>query len=111
MIVLDNRLCGYPPFYDESDAVLFEMIMKGKFDFDERYWKDLSKEAKNLISNMLQVDPVKRYDTYQVLKHPWIVGEANLSRVNLSKSISMNLKKHFDAGEKLAAPTTNTISE
>lgn len=27
----------YPPFYDESDAQLFELIMKGKFDFDERF--------------------------------------------------------------------------
>jgi calcium/calmodulin-dependent protein kinase I len=48
-------LCGYPPFYDESDAVLFEMIMKGRFSFDERYWKDVTAEAKDLIRNMLQV--------------------------------------------------------
>jgi calcium/calmodulin-dependent protein kinase I len=48
-------LCGYPPFYDESDAVLFEMIMKGRFEFDERYWKDITGDAKDLIRNMLQV--------------------------------------------------------
>lgn len=35
-VILYILLCGYPPFYDESDAVLFEIIMKGKFDFDER---------------------------------------------------------------------------
>eukprot|EP00055_Hartaetosiga_balthica_P018571 m.134796 g.134796 ORF g.134796 m.134796 type:complete len:414 (+) comp9734_c0_seq1:249-1490(+) len=92
-VILFILLCGYPPFYDESDAVLFELIMKGKFSFDDRYWKDVSKEAKHLISMMLTVDPVKRYDTYQVLSHPWITGEANIPHVNLSKSISMNLKK------------------
>eukprot|EP00043_Microstomoeca_roanoka_P013660 m.134043 g.134043 ORF g.134043 m.134043 type:complete len:479 (-) comp15814_c1_seq1:495-1931(-) len=92
-VILFILLCGYPPFYDESDAVLFELIMKGRFDFDERYWKDISKEAKHLISNMLVVDPVKRYDTYQVLEHPWITGKAHIPTVNLSKSISMNLKK------------------
>lgn len=91
-VILFILLCGYPPFYDESDAVLFELIMKGKFDFDDRYWKDISKEAKHLISNMLVVDPVKRYDTYQVLEHPWITGKASIPTVNLSKSISMNLK-------------------
>ena len=87
------RLCGYPPFYDESDAVLFELIMKGKFDFDERYWHEVSADAKDLIKHMLIVDPVKRFTTYQVLAHPWITGVARLPRVNLSKSISMNLKK------------------
>eukprot|EP00730_Choanoeca_flexa_P015092 TRINITY_DN6842_c0_g1_i2.p1 TRINITY_DN6842_c0_g1~~TRINITY_DN6842_c0_g1_i2.p1 ORF type:complete len:358 (+),score=111.52 TRINITY_DN6842_c0_g1_i2:224-1297(+) len=86
-------LCGYPPFYDESDAVLFEMIMKGRFSFDERYWKDVTSDAKDLIRNMLQVDPVKRYDTYQVLEHPWVSGKAKLPTLNLSKSVSMNLKK------------------
>ena len=25
-------LCGYPPFYDESDANLFAQILKGKQD-------------------------------------------------------------------------------
>ncbi|EGD72143.1 CAMK/CAMK1 protein kinase [Salpingoeca rosetta] len=92
-VILFILLCGYPPFYDESDAVLFELIMKGRFDFDERYWKDISKEAKHLISNMLVVDPIKRYDTCQVLQHPWITGKAHIPTVNLSKSISMNLKK------------------
>lgn len=139
-----DRLCGYPPFYDESDAQLFEMIMKGKFEFDDRYWGEISEDAKNLIVNMLQVDPVARYDTEQVraqlianadrfglvghprtpvaglcvrstcllsltarppthtqvLEHPWITGKVERPTVNLSKSISLNLKKTFgDKGE------------
>ena len=65
-VILFIILCGYPPFYDEQDPVLFELIMKGKFEFDERYWSEVSKPAKELISQMLQVDPVKRFDTYQV---------------------------------------------
>lgn len=92
-VILFILLCGYPPFYDENDAVLFELIMKGRFHFDERYWSDVSSSAKDLIRNMLQVDPVKRYNTYQVLEHPWITGEVAVPTVNLSKSISMNLKK------------------
>jgi len=87
-------LCGYPPFYDESDAVLFEMIMKGHFEFDDRYWKHVSKEAKSLIKNMLNIRPEKRLTTEQVLAHPWITGKCEVPSVNLSKSISMNLKKH-----------------
>jgi len=87
-------LCGYPPFYNESDAVLFEMIMKGHFEFDERYWKHISAEAKGLIKGMLEVKPERRLTTQQVLDHPWITGRCDVPQVNLSKSISMNLKKH-----------------
>ena len=28
-----KRLCGYPPFYEESNEKLFELIKKGKVDF------------------------------------------------------------------------------
>jgi hypothetical protein len=38
---------------------------------------------------------VKRFDTHQILAHPWVSGKANISNVNISKSISMNLKKHM----------------
>lgn len=31
-------LCGYPPFYDESDANLFAQIMRGEYEFDSPYW-------------------------------------------------------------------------
>ena len=31
-------LCGYPPFYDESDANLFAQILKGKEEKQDLYW-------------------------------------------------------------------------
>ncbi|UYV80973.1 CAMK1 [Cordylochernes scorpioides] len=37
-----DRLCGYPPFYDENDASLFAQILKGDFEFDSPYWDDIS---------------------------------------------------------------------
>jgi len=113
-VILFILLCGYPPFYDESDAVLFELIMKGRFHFDERYWRDVSDSAKHLIKNMLQVDPVKRYNTYMVLQHPWITGEVEVPRVNLSKSISVNLKKtglgHVKEEHTVMSDTATTIT-
>lgn len=37
-----HRLCGYPPFYDENDAKLFEQILKAEYEFDSPYWDDIS---------------------------------------------------------------------
>jgi calcium/calmodulin-dependent protein kinase I len=54
-------LCGYPPFHDDNHNALFKKIKKGKFQFDSPYWDNVSDDAKDLISQMLVVDPEKRY--------------------------------------------------
>ena len=40
-----TRLCGYPPFYDENDAALFQQILKAEFEFDTPYWDDISESG------------------------------------------------------------------
>ncbi|KAK6175987.1 hypothetical protein SNE40_014358 [Patella caerulea] len=45
MSFLYNRLCGYPPFYDENDAMLFQQILKAEFEFDSPYWDDISESG------------------------------------------------------------------
>ncbi len=47
---------------------------------------------------------MKRFDTYQVLAHPWVSGKAQISSINLSKSVSMNLKKHMGVDTKGSKP-------
>ena len=44
------RLCGYPPFYDENDAKLFEQILKAEYEFDSPYWDDISDSGTAKIS-------------------------------------------------------------
>ncbi len=53
-------LCGFPPFYDEDNAALFEQIKNGKFDFPSPYWDDISDQAKDLINKLLCVDRSER---------------------------------------------------
>lgn len=64
-------LCGYPPFYDESDANLFAQILKGDFEFDAPYWDEISDSAKDFIRHLICVDPEKRYTCAGALEHPW----------------------------------------
>lgn len=54
-------LCGYPPFYGDSDAQIFESVRIGKFDFPSPEWDDISESAKAFVLEMLQKDPNKRY--------------------------------------------------
>eukprot|EP00128_Syssomonas_multiformis_P016254 Colp12_sorted_trinity150504_noHs@10739 len=88
-------LCGYPPFYDENDAVLFQKIMKGRFEFNAPYWNSISDSAKDLISKLLVVNPDERLTADQVLQHPWL-REDNARDINLSQSLSQNLKNFKD---------------
>lgn len=37
-----NRLCGYPPFYDENDSKLFEQILNADYEFDSPFWDEIS---------------------------------------------------------------------
>lgn len=59
-VILYILLCGFPPFYDESAAVLYAQIKRGDYDFPDPYWTEISPEAKELVSRLLTVDPKKR---------------------------------------------------
>jgi serine/threonine-protein kinase RCK2 len=70
--VLYTLLCGFPPFYDESIQTLTEKVAKGQYTFLSPWWDNISKSAKDLISHLLTVDPVRRYTIDEFLNHPWI---------------------------------------
>lgn len=62
---------GFPPFYDESINVLTEKVARGYYTFLSPWWDDISASSKDLITNLLTVDPEKRYTIDQFLNHPW----------------------------------------
>lgn len=94
-------LGGYPPFQakDEDDRdALFAIIKKGKFKFHEKFWKTISPEAKDLITQMLTVDVDKRSTAEELLRHKWL----GLSQEELRKSvIDTTALKEFNAKRKL----------
>ncbi|CAG8130630.1 unnamed protein product [Penicillium olsonii] len=70
--VLFALLAGYPPFYDPNIKILMKRVTKGQFHFDSPWWDNISDEAKDLIRNLLTVDPAKRYTVDEFMAHPWI---------------------------------------
>jgi serine/threonine protein kinase len=59
-------------------------IKQGLFTFPSPYWDDISKEAKDLITKLLKVDPVERFTATEALDHPWM-------RINVSKVTSVTI--------------------
>ena len=66
-IILFAMICGYLPFEDADNDVLYRKITEGRFSIP-RY---VSEQAKDLLRKVLNVDPSKRYGIKQIKKHPW----------------------------------------
>ncbi|KAG6584784.1 CAMK/CAMK1 protein kinase [Phytophthora cinnamomi] len=99
-------LCGYPPFHDDNHNALFKKIKKGKFQFDSPYWDHVSDDAKDLISQMLVVDPEKRATVDQLLAHRWVTG-TELATVQLTSALEE--LRRFNARRKFKA-AVSTVS-
>lgn len=87
-------LCGYPPFYEETESRLFSKIMKAEYEFDSPFWDDISESAKDFIRNMMQKNACMRYTTEQALRHPWIIGKTARSQ-DIYYSVSVQIQKNF----------------
>ncbi|CAK86645.1 unnamed protein product (macronuclear) [Paramecium tetraurelia] len=82
-VVLYILLCGYPPFTGVNNKLIMQRISDGKIVFNDNDWALISKEAKTLISKMLQVDPNQRISAKQALADPWIDKHNSNEQVNL----------------------------
>lgn len=79
------RLSGFPPFFDDDNARLFEKIKAGHFSFPSPVWDTISVDAKQIIANLLVVDPTKRLSCEQLMTHPWILGETSTTSGSAKK--------------------------
>ena len=89
-VILYILLSGDPPFNGPNDNVIYSKIAEMKYKFPEKKWKNISNEAKDLISHMLTPEK-DRFTAEQVLNHDWF---KNASDVPLS-AIEFNDKNLF----------------
>ncbi|XP_032865524.1 calcium/calmodulin-dependent protein kinase type 1G [Tyto alba] len=87
-------LCGYPPFYEETESKLFEKIKEGYYEFESPFWDDISESAKDFIRHLLEKNPNTRFTCEEALRHPWINGNTALHR-DIYPSVSAQIQKNF----------------
>lgn len=111
-IIMYILLSGYPPFSgncgikcgwnqgepcNACQELLFHSIQDGHFDFPHTEWRDISGEAKDLISKLLVKDARQRLSAEMVLSHPWVkyggpskvlVTPQNIKRNNSARELS-----------------------
>lgn len=66
-VILFALICGFLPFDDNDTQVLYKKIMKGEYSIPSF----ISSPATDLIKQILNVDPEKRFTINQIKSHPW----------------------------------------
>lgn len=59
-VITYTLLCGYSPFRSDNLQDLIDECSNSKVVFHERYWKDVSNDAKDFIERLLQPDAQNR---------------------------------------------------
>lgn len=67
-VVLYALLCGNLPFDDENIPNLYQKIKLGDYTIPNH----VSEEATDLITKMLEVDPLKRITINEIKRHVWV---------------------------------------
>lgn len=109
-VIMYVMLCGYPPFFGETDAEVLSKVRLGNFSFNAADWKNISEDAKNLIRMLLKMNPRDRYTAEQALNHEWIKNKAPQSKgVSLQSNFVDNLRG-FRSQNKLKKAALHIIA-
>ena len=96
-IILFAMLCGYLPFEDENNDILFKQILEGKIDYPS-YLSDLSKD---LLKKIIETNPEKRIKIEEIKEHPfYLLGKKLYDKkfkklkINSTKELNFELNNN-----------------
>ncbi|KAF2300694.1 hypothetical protein GH714_015192 [Hevea brasiliensis] len=106
-VIMYILLSGYPPFIAQSNRQKQQMIIAGEFSFYEKTWRNITSSAKQLITDLLQVDPDKRPSALDILNHPWVRGD--LAKEEQMDPEIVSRLQSFNARRKLRAAAIASV--
>ena len=71
-ITLFGMICGYLPFDDKDNNIVFQKILECNIIFPDEKKIKVSSEAKDLICKILTPNPLKRIKIDEILNHPFL---------------------------------------
>lgn len=97
-VILYILLCGSPPFSADSDNEIFKKIKIGKYYYKGSVWKEISQDAKDLISELLTKDIDKRLSALEALQHKWFKNMFSDNNKELLQMQKINFPKNHLKG-------------
>ncbi|XP_035848280.1 calcium/calmodulin-dependent protein kinase type II subunit gamma-like isoform X9 [Sander lucioperca] len=107
-VILYILLVGYPPFWDEDQHKLYQQIKAGAYDFPSPEWDTVTPEAKNLINQMLTINPAKRITADQAIMHPWVCQRSTVASM-MHRQETVECLRKFNARRKLKGAILTTM--
>ncbi|CAD8092849.1 unnamed protein product [Paramecium sonneborni] len=83
-VILYILLSREVPFPGDNTGEIEKNIVSSKITLKQKVSKTISNDAKNLLKNLLESNPIKRYSAQQVLENEWIQNQSK-SRYRLQK--------------------------
>jgi len=93
-VVMYALLSGFLPFVSDGNETVFHKVIKGEYNFDHPLWENVSEEATELISHMINIDIVKRYTVEECLYHEWF---ETVKKKEKNENFSSILAKNLEA--------------
>merc|ERR1712224_720468 len=109
-VIMYVLLCGYPPFFGETDSEVLSKVRLGAFSFNAADWKNVSDDAKNLIRMLLKMNPRDRYTAEQALNHEWIKNKAPKATGGALESKMVDNLRGFRSQNKLKKAAITIIA-
>lgn len=75
-----NMLSGKLPFDGNNIKEVLRRVRSGRYSFPDSEWADISSEAKDFISGLLELDPKKRLTASEALQHVWLTSTSTSER-------------------------------
>lgn len=91
-VLLYVLVSGYLPFQGANSNEVFIKIKAANYHFNHEEFNRVSKECKDLIQKLLVVNPAKRLNGVQALKHPWF---DSVKRMKEDPTLSLEIIERF----------------
>lgn len=102
-VLLFELINGNPPFKGKTENEKFKSILNnGQISFDD----NITKEARDLIRNILKSNPNERLTMDQIFHHPWMTQFEKSYKIKIDKYIWKE-----DANASMVSPTMNILNE
>lgn len=82
------QLSGYFPITGRDEDEKIENIMKGRYEFPELQWGNISGTAISLVSSLMQLDPKKRLTAEGALQHEFLAHPDKLRKTPTGNDLS-----------------------
>ncbi|XP_055747657.1 myosin light chain kinase, smooth muscle-like isoform X1 [Salvelinus fontinalis] len=92
-------LSGESPFQGNSEAETLALVTGAQWEFDEESFEEITDQAKDFISSLLNKEPRRRISCEEALVHSWI-AEPISSDPSTTKCLSKEKMKRYLAKQK-----------